>query len=217
MSATAAVLLAAGRSRRMGAVDKRLLPLGTRPLLAWSLEAFLAAGFHSVGLVVTAEDRARLAPALKGVAGAFHWVTVASTQGGLADTLAAGATAAALASPNRALAVGLADMPFLGPDLLRTLKDRADSLSPDQILRPTYGSVPGHPVIFGPAHGQALTALKGETGARDYLKANRKNLVAIPVGDAAVIRDVDTPSAYEAAKALFDGTQGRPKAPKTPL
>ncbi len=62
-----AVILAAGQSRRMGGTDKLFLPLGGRPVLGWSLEAFRAVPEVAVRVVVAgphnrAQVRALLTP-----------------------------------------------------------------------------------------------------------------------------------------------------------
>nr|WP_236919015.1 NTP transferase domain-containing protein [Ereboglobus luteus] len=59
MSRTAAILLAAGSSKRMqGAVtDKVLVPLGGRPLFAHSVAAFMESGVADLYIVTTRDQR----------------------------------------------------------------------------------------------------------------------------------------------------------------
>jgi len=58
---TAAVVLAAGSGRRLGGIAKALLPLGDRPLLAWSLEALRAsASIGQIVVVMKPEDEEEL-------------------------------------------------------------------------------------------------------------------------------------------------------------
>lgn len=52
----AAVIVAAGSARRMG-FDKLLAPLAGKPVLQWSIEAFLASECVEAVAVVTSEDR----------------------------------------------------------------------------------------------------------------------------------------------------------------
>ena len=57
-----AVVVAAGRSRRMGGPDKLRVPLAGRPLLAWSVEALAAsAAVRDIVVVTVPEDVASLA------------------------------------------------------------------------------------------------------------------------------------------------------------
>lgn len=58
---TAAVVVAAGAGRRLGGSNKALLPLGGRPMLAWSLAALRAApSIGQIIVVMSAADDARL-------------------------------------------------------------------------------------------------------------------------------------------------------------
>lgn len=52
---TSAVILAAGSSRRMGEIDKILVPLGGKPLLCWSVEAFERCSLISNVVIITNE------------------------------------------------------------------------------------------------------------------------------------------------------------------
>ncbi|HJM63188.1 MAG: 2-C-methyl-D-erythritol 4-phosphate cytidylyltransferase [Roseibacillus sp.] len=52
----AAIIVAAGHGRRMG-FDKMVAPLGGKPVLQWSLDAFLEAGEVETVVVVTSEER----------------------------------------------------------------------------------------------------------------------------------------------------------------
>lgn len=52
----AAIIVAAGRGRRMG-FDKLLAPLGGKPVLQWSLDAFLQAESIESVVLVTTEER----------------------------------------------------------------------------------------------------------------------------------------------------------------
>ena len=52
-----AIVVAAGRSQRMGGIDKLDWPVGGRPLLAWTLEALAASPLIGSIVVVAAPDR----------------------------------------------------------------------------------------------------------------------------------------------------------------
>ena len=91
---TAAIVVAAGSSRRMGGVDKLWADLGGRPLLAWSLE--MLAGLDEVGVVVVvapAQRRGEIGALASTVAGAAELRCVT---GGARrrDSVAAGIAAA---------------------------------------------------------------------------------------------------------------------------
>ena len=96
----------------------------------------------------------------------------------------------AQSAESRGWIVGLADMPMIAP---ATFQEIALALvSADTIVAPVYEGQRGHPVAFGAAHGPALAALTGDTGARALIDA--LGYTALPTGDAGVLRDIDTPA-----------------------
>ncbi|WP_205665084.1 NTP transferase domain-containing protein, partial [Caldimonas tepidiphila] len=105
----AALLLAAGRSRRFGA-DKRAAPVGGRPMLEASLVLWRAALPAAVPLTVVLRDDDGDALAERVRALGAQPLRAAGSARGLGASLAAGALAQPAGS---ALLVGLADMPFV--------------------------------------------------------------------------------------------------------
>lgn len=61
-----------------------------------------------------------------------------------------------------------------------------------RIVVPRYRGVPGHPVLFGREHADALRALEGDVGARAVIERNHAHVVHVDVDDE-VPPDVDTP------------------------
>ncbi len=95
--------------------------------------------------------------------------------------------------------VGLADMPWVSPTKLRMLLARARSDGAGwDILQPLHFRVPGHPVGFRATLFPALRALAGDEGARQVVRAHRDRVLQLPVLDAGVLLDVDTPAALAA-------------------
>jgi molybdenum cofactor cytidylyltransferase len=53
--------------------------------------------------------------------------------------------------------------------------------------------LPGHPVVFGRAHWQAIAALDGDQGAKQIIAANREHVIQVPIADEGIWRDIDAP------------------------
>lgn len=98
--------------------------------------------------------------------------------------------------------VGLADMPYLKAETLRTLIARAQLLSPADVLVPVFQGQRGHPVCFGAAHLPALCTLTGDQGARAIL-GGRKPLL-MEVNDEGILLDVDQPPPNRVAQSSLD-------------
>ncbi len=65
------------------------------------------------------------------------------------------------------------------------------------IAVPTYHGRRGHPALFGRAVFQELLDAPQEVGARAVTRASPERVAEVPVDDASVLEDIDTPEAYE--------------------
>ncbi|MCD5994542.1 nucleotidyltransferase family protein [Pseudomonas sp. CDFA 602] len=185
-----ALILAAGRSTRFEG-DKRqaLLPCG-RSMLTASMEGARKA-FSNIGVVLRNDDDA---DAL-GIPSSVQVIRSEHAHLGMGHSLASGIEALML-SPFDAVAVLLADMPWIQTQTLRDLAKMAD---PQRIALPTHDGQRGHPVIIGRAFWPALLTLEGDQGARAVIAANAAQCDVMACDDPGTLRDADTRSALEIA------------------
>lgn len=188
MISTVGLLLAAGAGRRMGGPKAllRLLPDGpTR--LETVVAQLLSSGLERV-VVVAGAGAAKVGP-LAEAAGA-EVVLAEGWQEGMGASLRAGLghLLGQVPVPTCAL-VTLIDLPDVDDRVHRRLL--AGATSTDVLARAAYGGRPGHPVLLGREHWEAvLDAAVGDRGARGYLESHDVELVEC--GDLATGRDVDT-------------------------
>jgi CTP:molybdopterin cytidylyltransferase MocA len=190
VAAPAGLLLAAGAGRRMGR-PKALVELAGEPLVRRALEALRDGGCAQLVVVLgaAAEEVAALVPDGVRVVVAPDWAD------GMGASLRAGLTALAEAdveAPPAAL-VHLVDLPGVGAPAIARLA--AATAGPEVLARAAYRGVPGHPVLLGRAHWDAVAAAAvGDAGARAYLAGNPA-LRLVECADIASPDDVDTPAA----------------------
>lgn len=158
----AAVLLAAGASRRLGR-PKQLLELEGEPMVRRAARLCLEAGFGPV-LAVLGSSAADVAAALDGLA--VTCVANADWPEGMAASIRAG-LAALPAGASGALFLPC-DQPALSIDLLRAFL-RAHGTCPGATLASGYGGGCGIPTLFPAARLADLAALRGDRGARGLL------------------------------------------------
>ncbi|WP_149789171.1 nucleotidyltransferase family protein [Lutimaribacter pacificus] len=188
---TAILILAAGRSSRMGGADKMQESVDGAPLLAVMAARALATGLPVwVTVPALSHPRARVLP--KGVTP----VPVADADEGMAASIRAGV--AALPGDVAAVMILPADLPDLSTQDLRLMADTYRG----GILRATaQDGTPGHPVIFPRTLFAELQRLSGDEGARGVLRAHAGilHLLALPAAHATT--DLDTPGAWAAWRA----------------
>jgi molybdenum cofactor cytidylyltransferase len=189
----AAIVLAAGRSSRMGNANKLMAELDKRPLVAHVVDAALASRAERV-LVVTGHEAERVRAALGDrKVEAVHNPDYAS---GIASSLAVG-LAALKDSKIDGLLVLLGDMPRVTPAQIDRLISAFNPLEGRAICVPTFNGKRGNPVLWSKRFFEAMMHLKGDVGARHLIAENGELVAEVAMPDDAVLTDVDTPQALE--------------------
>ena len=185
----AAILLAAGRSSRMGPRHKLLIPGqdGT-PMVARVADTLLATPLRPIIAVL-----GHRAPEIDAALGPrpITRVEAPDYQSGLSASLRAGI--AALPPDTQAALVVLGDMPLVTPAAIARLLDAYDPVEGRLIVAPTHEGHLGNPVLWDRRFFPEILALQGDRGARSLLAEHAEHLVTVPMDDDAVLRDIDTP------------------------
>jgi molybdenum cofactor cytidylyltransferase len=187
----AAVILAAGRSSRMGR-NKLLLDLDGKPILCHAVDQALGAGLSEV-VVVSGHQASKVREALGDRA--VKVIEAREHKLGMSASLKAGIRA--LGPRTDAALVMLGDMPQVSAPLIRRLIAAYNPLEGRSIVVPTVDGKRGNPVLFDRRYFEEMLALEGDVGARHLIGAHDDQVAELAVDDAAVFTDVDTPEAYD--------------------
>ena len=191
----AAVMLAAGKSTRMGERNKLLMPLHGVPMIARTAAA-VAASATSQLIVVTGNDADAVKAALKDCSVKF--VHNARYAEGMATSLKAGLAAAPTDADG--VLVCLGDMPAVTASAIDKLIAAFNPTEGRAIIVPTFGAKRGNPVLFARAYVEEIMHLEGDAGARALLSAHAEAVYEVET-DAGVLADADTPAAFAALEA----------------
>ncbi|MGO4342518.1 NTP transferase domain-containing protein [Phycicoccus sp. Soil748] len=184
----AGLLLAAGGGRRMGRPKAMLDDPSGGSFVERGLQVLRESGCDPV-VVVLGAGAAQVRPL---VTAADTVVEAADWAQGQSTSLRAGLEAVA-AGPADAVVVLLVDLPDVGADVVRRVREATAGEGPAALGRAAYGGAPGHPVVLGRDHwAGVLDLLAGDRGARDYLAAHPHTVVEC--GDLATGADADTPA-----------------------
>ncbi len=189
----AAIILAAGKSTRMGEA-KQLLRLGESTVLGRTIENVRRAAVKEIVLVLGASEEAirRRLPAsllqgLKVVVNPLY-------EQGMASSLRAGLSA--LDPQTDAALIVLADQPFVRPETLDQL-GRKHRQTQAQIVIPSYQGRRGNPVLLDRSVFADVMALEGDTGCRAIFGSHTERTVKLEVEDEGILLDIDNQGDYE--------------------
>ena len=201
----AAVILAAGFSRRMGGTNKLLAPLGGVPIVVRVVDALLASKAVKPLLVVVGHEADRVRAALH--AHDVDFVENAAYDEGLGASLRAGIEdpCARIDTGERAevdgTLVALGDMPWIRSTHVDALIAAFDPAGPQTICVPVHDRKRGHPVLWSARHFTEMRMLGGDVGARALLEKHARAVQTVEVDDAAVHLDIDTPEMLAEARS----------------
>jgi molybdenum cofactor cytidylyltransferase len=190
----AALILAAGQSRRMGVRNKLLASIDGIPMVARAVDAAVAgasAGINGGVYVVTGHQHQQVAGALAGRD--VHLVHNPRYADGLSTSLARGLEA--LPPDVDAALVCLGDMPRVTSAHMERLVEAFDPLEGRAVCVPTWAGKRGHPILWARRFFAEMREIKGDVGARHLLGEYAELLCEIPMDDDGVLLDVDSPGA----------------------
>ncbi len=187
MKRIAAIILAAGYSRRYGKENKLLANLQGKPVLSHIVDKIALAPL-SQRLVVVKPTDSEVASLCD--PSAFDIVENKDAANGMGTSIAAGVRNLKRAD---GVMVVLGDMPFITEHTYLTIIDAFHNNPTKTIFAPSCDGRLGHPVIFRRSHFDQLKALSDDTGAKRILAVNKITFFSLPVSDPGVVSDIDAP------------------------
>lgn len=192
----AAIVLAAGQSRRMGKVNKLLAPVAGKPMVAHVVDSLTASQARPLA-VVTGHDYAAVEAVLP--ENGFTVTHNPDYASGLSSSLRRGL--AALPDDIDGVLVCLGDMPRVSPAIVNRLIAAFNPLEGRAICVPTWQGKRGNPVLFARRFFPEMQDIAGDSGARALIGEHGDVVCEVPMDDDAVLFDVDTPEALSALSA----------------
>ena len=200
----AAILLAAGQSKRMGAF-KPLLPFGNTTVIECCLDYLQQGGVQTI-VVVLGHRADEVCQQLNTRRVIFALNPDPNSEMGA--SIAAGIRA--LPASSAATLIALVDHPAVPPEVVSTLIENWKQGS--RLIIPTWHGRGGHPVLVDLNFKQELLNLDASGGLRTLFDAHQNNVKRIPVDSPYIARDMDTWDDYV---TLHQEVTGRP-APEPP-
>jgi len=188
-SSVAAILLAAGQSRRMGAF-KPLLPFGKTTVIESCINYLIEGGVDSVVVVVGHRaDEIREHLSSDPVKFAFNPDPTSE----MAASISAGVPK--LPDSARAVLISLVDYPAIPPGVVASLL--SEWSKGYVLIKPTWQGRGGHPVLVDLSFRTELLALEPSTGLKSLFERHKDEVKRIEVNNPYIARDIDTWDDYQ--------------------
>jgi putative nucleotidyltransferase with HDIG domain len=184
-----AIILSAGFSSRMRRF-KPLLPVGKATVIERVVGLYRSAGIDDI-CVVAGHRADDLLAVLQ--AHPVRCIVNRTYEKGMYTSLVAGVSA--LPEGCRGFFVHPVDMPRVRPSTLVALAAAFGACS-DHSIHPTFDSRRGHPPLVSTILVPAILAWSGDGGLRAFWADRAAPMKDVPVADAGILRDLDTPEDY---------------------
>jgi CTP:molybdopterin cytidylyltransferase MocA len=190
VSKVAAVLLAAGRSKRMGAF-KPLLPFGKQTVIESTIDYLRTGGVETI-VVVLGHRAEEVQQQIQHLPVKFALNRAPSSE--MNASIAIGVSQ--LPNDAEAILIVLADHPAVPPSVVSTLISEWQNGS--KLLIPTWQNRGGHPVLIDLQYRAELQNLDPKRGLKGLFYAHQGDVKRIPVDSPFIARDMDTWDDYVA-------------------
>jgi molybdenum cofactor cytidylyltransferase len=184
MNEIAAILLAAGRSRRMGAF-KPLLTFGDTTVIESCLNNLHAAGIENI-VVVVGHRAEEVKAQLKNRNVRFALNPDRDSE--MSASIACGVEL--ISDSAKALLISLVDHPAVPPEIVTLLITEWNQSA--KLVQPEHNGRGGHPVLVDLVYRHELLALDPRKGLRSLFTAHHEEVRRVPVDSPYVARDMDT-------------------------
>ncbi len=204
MASVAAILLAAGRSKRMGAF-KPLLPFGNTTVIRSCIDNLRKANIEDIVVVVghRAEAVRQSLSDLK-----LKFAVNQDPDSEMSASIACGVRE--LPSETQATLIALTDQPAIPPEVIRDLVSEWEA--GNRLVIPVFEGRGGHPALVGLRWREELLDLDPDRGLKAFFVAHSSEVRRVPVNSPFIAEDMDTWDDYRALHREIFGGEPRPES-----
>ena len=208
MAEVVAILLAAGRSQRMGAF-KPLLPFGQTTVIRQCIQHLRQAGIDDI-VVVLGHQAAEVQRSLTDLN--LRFVINPHPESQMGASIAYGINE--LSPETEAVLIALVDQPAVPPEVIKTIM--SEWTAGHSLIVPEFQGRGGHPVLVDLRFRRELLNLDSSGGLRSFLEGHRDLVQRLQVNSPFIARDMDTWDDYLALHLEVFGVPPTDQQAKVP-
>jgi len=181
----AAILLAAGQSKRMNGENKLTKEIKGSPLIKLSVKNILASSIDE--LIVVLGYQKEIIEKFIDKNKKIKFIFNKDFESGMASSIKTGIDN--LSEKTEAFFICLGDMPMVSPDIYNQLIKSKDN---KEIIVPTYKGQQGNPVLFDKSMKEKVLDIRGDVGAKKILELNKDKILNLKINDQSVTKSFNT-------------------------
>jgi molybdenum cofactor cytidylyltransferase len=186
----AAIILAAGESKRMGQ-PKQLLPFRGSSILGQVMESLLQSQVAET-IVVLGYQAEKIMPQI--AREAVKIVVNPDFEQGMSSSIRCGLGHISEAADGVMIVLG--DQPLIEKETIDLLMGK-NRQSKRGIILPVYKGIKGHPVIFKMKYKDELMRLTGDIGGKEIIERHPSDVLEVEVDSESVVVSIDAESDYQ--------------------
>jgi len=180
-----AILLAAGKSKRMGGENKLAKKIEGIPLIKHSVKNILASFIDE--LIIVLGHQKEIIEKLIDKNEKIKFVFNKNFESGMASSIKTGLNN--LSEKTEAFFVCLGDMPMVNHDIYNLLIKSKDN---KEIIVPTYKGQQGNPILFNKSMKEKVFDIKRDVGAKKILTLNKDKILSLEINDQSIVKGFNT-------------------------
>ena len=180
-----AILLAAGKSKRMDGENKLTKKIRGIPLIKHSVKNILASSVDE--LIIVLGHQKEIVEKLIDKSEKIKFIFNKDFENGMASSIKTGLNH--LSKKAEAFFICLGDMPMVNSNVYNQL---IKSRNQKDILVPTYKDQKGNPILFSILMKKEILNIQGDIGAKQILQSNEDKILKVEIADQGVTRDFNT-------------------------
>ena len=180
-----AILLAAGKSKRMNGQNKLTTKIRDIPLIKLSVKNILASSINE--LIIVLGHQKEIIEKLIDKNQKIKFIFNKDFESGRASSIKTGLDN--LSEKSEAFFICLGDMPMVSHVIYDQLIKSKDN---KEIIVPTYKGQQGNPVLFDKSMKEIVMNITGDVGAKKILELNKDKILNLEINDQNITRGFDT-------------------------
>jgi len=181
-----AILLAAGKSKRLKGENKLIKNFKGKPLINHILKSLIKSKVNKIIIVLGFEEKKIRNVTLKSKKIAF--LINSNYTKGISSSIKCGLKK--ISKKNEGFLIAHADMPLVSKTILNTLCSALKNKN-KEIFVPVYKKKVGNPLAFKYSMIKSLKKIKGDSGAKKLIRFNKSKAQKVKVNSKSILIDFD--------------------------